>query len=295
MNRFRARAPYCPARSVVFAAALACLHANPIVLLGQERESGSVRLELGAEPGRTLVYQHEKHLRLQLPEELGGEAETRTYLRLGQRVESRGPDSVVVSSEIREFRFEVDPRPDQLPDFARLEGLRFRSTSTPAGRIYRIEVEGTSGPVANSLRDQVEVWLRELGFPALAPGPVKVGESWTDTSRVPLSTLLGLQGDTDAVEVRTTKLSSIERTAEGAVAQIDVVTRWTDAGEGPSPEVSVRGSSSQAVRFDLDRKLFQDSRGTSRIRVEISSASGAPPIRIDAEGSYDTHLLMTED
>ncbi len=293
MTRLRARAPGRLARSVAVAAAVAGLHTNPDGLRGQE--SGSFRLELGAVPGQTLLYQHEKQQRLQLPEQLGGEAVTRTFLRLSQRVENRGRDSVVVSSEIQEFRFEVDPRPEQLPDLSRLEGLRFRSTSTPAGRIYRIEVEGTSGPVAKPLRDQIEVWLRELGFPALPPGPVRVGESWTDTSRVPLSALLGLQGDTDAVEVRTTTLSSIDRTAGETIARIEVVTRWTDEGEGPSPEVSVRGSSSQSVRFDLDRNLFRDSRGTSRIAVEISSASGAPPIRIDAEGSYETRLLTLEE
>jgi hypothetical protein len=286
--RTRAGDPISLARGLAGTFVLFGLCAGPGGLRAQE--TGPLRLELGAEPGRTLPYLHEKRQRLRLPDELGGDAISRTLLRLDQRVESRGPDSVVVSSAIREFRFEVEPRPDQLPDLSRLEGLRFRSTSTLAGRIYRIEVEGTSGPVANSLRDQVEIWLRELGFPALPPGPVRVGESWTDTARVPLSALLGLQGDAEAVEVRTTTLSSIDRTAGETIARIEVATRWTDAGEGPSPEVRVRGSSSQTVRFDADRRLFRDSRGTSRIRVDIVSGSGAPPIRIEAEGSYETRL-----
>ena len=293
MTRTRARAPISLTRALAGTFVLFGLCAEPGGLRAQE--PGPLRLELGAEPGRTLPYLHEKRQRLQLPDALGGDATTRTLLRLDQRVESRGADSVVVSSEIREFRFEVEPRPDQLPDLSRLEGLRFRSTSTLAGRIYRIEVAGTSGPVANSLRDQVEIWLRELGFPALPPGPVRVGESWTDTARVPLSALLGLQGDAEAVEVRTTTLSSIDRTAGETIARLEVATKWTDAGEGPSPEVSVRGSSSQTVRFDFDRRLFRDSRGTSRVLVEIVSGSGAPPIRIEAEGSYQTRLQAEEN
>jgi len=293
MIRQRARVRSCPPRVLAVAFALIGPNAAPFPL--QAQEPGPLRLELGAEPGRTLRYRHEKRQRVRLPEGMGGEVSTRTFLRLDQRVEELGTDSVVISSEIREFRFDVDPNPDQLPDLSRLEGLRFRSTSTLAGRIYRIEVEGASGPIAKPLRDQVEVWLRELGFPALPPGQVRLGESWTDTARVPLSTLLGLEGDADAVEIRTATLSSVDRTAAGTIARIDVATRWTDSGEGPSPEVSVRGSSSQAVKFDLDRRLFRESRGTSRIRVEITSGSGASPIQIEAEGSYETRLLSLED
>ncbi|MEJ2481547.1 MAG: hypothetical protein P8049_00080 [Gemmatimonadota bacterium] len=280
-------------RLLVGAVALIVPDFGPVGLAAQD--TGPFRLELGGDSGRTLSYIHEKRQRLGLPDGMGGEVTTRTFLRLDQTVEDRGSDSVVTASEIRDFRFDVDPLPDQLPDLSRLVGLRFRSTSTPAGRIYRIEVDGTSGPVGKSLRDQVEVWLRELGFPALAPGPVRVGDSWTDTARVPLSTLLGLQADAEAVEVRTATLSSIDRASENTIARIDVATRWTDAGEGPSPAVSVRGSSSQTVQFDIGQGLFRDSHGSSRVRVEISSGGGAPPIQIKAEGNYETRLTSPED
>ena len=247
-------------------------------------------LRLGGDPGGTARYRHAKQLSLHLPEELGGEATTRTMFRLDQTVEASAHDSVVVSSEIREFRFEVDPAPDQLPDLGRLEGMRFRSTATPSGRIYRIEVDGASGPVAAPLRDQVETWLRELGFPALPVGPTRPGDSWVDTTRVPLSALLGLQGTAEAVEVRTTTLRAVDETPHGPTALLDVRTEWTSGGEGPSPDVIVRGSSRQSVRFALESGWFVDSSGTSFIRVEISSGAGAEPLRIDAEGSYETKL-----
>jgi hypothetical protein len=55
--------------------------------------------------------------------------------------------------------------------------------------------------------------------------------------------------------------------------------------------VSVRGASTQIVRFDIDAGVFLDSRGTSRIRVEIGSGTGVAPLRIEAEGSYETRLI----
>ena len=250
-----------------------------------------VVLRLGGEPGRTARYRHEKQLSLHLPEELGGEASTRTLLRLDQTVEQSTRDSVVVSSEIREFQFEVVPAPEQLPDLEGLEGMRFRSTTTPSGRIYRIEVEGAGDQVGKPLRDQIESWLRELGFPALPVGPTRPGDSWKDTTRVPLSALLGLQGTAEAVEVRTTTLRAVDETPHGPTALLDVRTEWTSAGEGPSPDVTVRGSSRQSVRFAMESGWFIDSSGTSFIRVEISSGAGTEPLRIDAEGSYETQLL----
>ncbi len=267
--------------------------ASPVC--GQEQTADPVVLRLGGDPGQTARYRHEKRLSLLLPEELGGRMSTRTVLRLDQTVELSALDSVVVTSEIREFRFEAEPAPEQLPDLGRLKGLRFRSTATPSGRIYRIEIAGASGPVGGPLRDQIESWLRELGFPALPAGPTHPGDSWNDTTRVPLSALLGLQGTAQAVEVRTTTLRAIEQTSHGPTALLDVDTEWTSDGEGPSPDVIVRGSSRQSVRFAVDSGRFLDSSGTSFIRVEISNGSGAEPLRIDAEGSYETKLQEGTD
>lgn len=257
----------------------------------QERESDPVILRLGGYPGQTSRYRHEKRLSLQLPEELGSEVTTRTVLRLDQTLELSARDSVIVDSEIREFQFEVEPAPDQLPDLGRLKGLRFRSTATPSGRIYRIEIAGASDPVARPMRDQVESWLRELGFPALPSGPTHPGNSWNDTTRVPLSALLGLQGTAQAVEVRTVTLRAIDQTSLGPIALLEVDTEWTSDGEGPSPDVIVRGSSRQTVRFAIEAGRFTDSSGTSVIRVEISNGTGLEPLLIRAEGSYETKLL----
>jgi hypothetical protein len=229
-------------------------------------------------------------LSLELPDEMGGRATTRTALRLDQEVESRGPDSVVVLSELRELQFDVDPRPDELPDLSRLQGLRFRSTATPAGRIYRIEIDGAAGPVQRQFRNQVEAWLRGLGFPALLPGPARIGDSWTDSTRVPLAALLGLQTEAEVIEVRTTTLTDVEPGQGSPVARLDVETRWTDDPESPARGVVVRGASSQTVRFDVRQGVFLDSRGTSRMRVEINAATGAPPLAIEADGGYETRL-----
>lgn len=270
---------------------------QPVAVVGQETPGpavGPVTLRLGGAPGRVLSYTHVNRLSLDLPDELGGRATTRTVLRLDQEIESRGTDSIVVLSELREFRFDVDPRPAQLPDLSRLQGLRFRSTATPAGRIYRIEIEGAGGPVQKQFRDQVETWLRGLGFPALLPGPARIGDSWTDSTRVPLAALLGLQGEAEVIEVRTTTLAEIEREQGAPIARLEVKTSWTDAAESPAREVTVRGTSSQTVRFDIRDGVFLDSRGTSRMRVEIKTDTGSPPLEIEAEGSYETQLMEAD-
>jgi hypothetical protein len=254
-------------------------------------DSGPITLRLGGATGRVLSYAHVNRLSLGLPDELGGRATTRTSLRLDQKIESRGRDSVVVFSELREFQFDVDPRPEELPDLSRLEGLRFRFTATPAGRIYRIEIEGAGGPVQKQFREQVETWLRGLGFPALPPGPARIGDSWTDSARVPLAALLGLQAEAEAIEVRTTTLADVDLEQGAPIAQLDVETRWTDDPESTARQLTVHGASSQTVRFDVRQGVFVDSRGTSRMRVEINAGKGEPPLAIEAEGSYETRLL----
>jgi hypothetical protein len=139
----------------------------------------------------------------------------------------------------------------------------------------------------------VETWLRELGFPALPPGPVRIGQSWTDSARVPLSSLLGLQGE--AIEVRTTTLEAVQQTPRESIARFSVETTWADAGEGPVPDAHVQGASTQTVLFDIRKGVFLNSRGTSRILVEVGSGTGAPPLTIEAEGSYETRLLEADD
>ena len=288
-----------PIRScaVVLATVLPGLAGQPGTVRCQETpapDSGPVTLRLGGAPGRVLSYAHVNRLALELPDELGRRATTRTSLRLDQEIESRGTDSVVVLSELREFQFDVDPRPEELPDLSRLQGLRFRSTSTPAGRIYRIEIEGAGGPVQKQFRDQVEAWLRGLGFPALLPGPARIGDSWTDSTRVPLAALLGLQAEAEAIEVRTTTLADVDLEQGAPIAQLNVETRWTDDPVSTARNVIVRGASSQTARFDVRQGVFLDSRGTSRMRVEINAGSGAPPLAIAAEGSYETRLVESD-
>ncbi len=280
--------------AVVLATVLPAAAGQPGRVVCQETpapDSGPITLRLGGAPGRVLPYAHVNRLSLELPDELGGRATTRTVLRLDQEVESRGTDSVVVVSELREFQFDVDPRPDELPDLSRLQGLRFRSTATPAGRIYKIEIEGAGGPVEKQFRDQVETWLRGLGFPALPPGPARIGDSWTDSTRVPLAALLGLQAEAEAIEVRTTRLADVHLEQGAPIAQLDVETRWMDDPQSTARGVIVRGASSQTVRFEVREGVFLDSRGTSRMRVEVNAGTGAPPLAIEAEGSYETRLV----
>jgi hypothetical protein len=270
---------------------LALVWAGTVPDPSQAQTAEPVELRLGARPGGTSEYVHEKRLTLYLPEEMGGTTTTRTTLGLEQRLEAAGRDSVIFETVLAELQFDIDPRPEQLPDLKPLEGLRFRSVATPSGRIYRVELEGISGAVAAPLRDQVESWLRELGFPALPTGPSRPGDSWTDTTRVPLALLLGVQGSAEAVEVRTTRFRELQESDRGPVALLEVMSEWTGAADPQAPGIVVTGSSEQTVRFAIDEGRFVDSRGNSSIRVEIPTGPGAGPVRIDADGSYQTVLL----
>ena len=253
---------------------------------------GRVTLRLAPRSGVRSEYRHEKRLELRLPPDLGGDVETRTVLRLAQEVEETAADSVVFGAEIVEIRFEAEPAPPDLPDLGGLEGLRFRLVTTPAGRLYRVDLPGATGPVARALRDQVESWLRELGFPALPAGPVRVGDSWSDTTRVPLATLLGLRSEAEAVEVRTTTLEAIEGSAGARTARLAVRTAWSGRkGPEDAPDLTVEGAGSQEVEFELEAGRFTRTVGTSRIQVLVFDGTGAPPRRIEAVGRQETRLV----
>ncbi len=267
--------------------------AAPCALLAQGSEP--VTLRLGSREGSSAEYRHEKRLTLYLPAELGGTTTTRTTLRLEQTLDHVGPDSVVFDTGLRELEFDIEPRPAELPDLRPLEGLRFRSTATRSGRIVRVELEGVPYAATAPLREQVGSWLRELGFPALPVGPVRPGESWTDTARVPLASLIGVQGSAEAVEVRTTKFADLLTSEHGSVAVFEVSTRWTGSGDATSPsQAVVSGSSDQTARFAVEEGRYIDSRGSNSIHVEILTAPGVEPVRIDADGFYQT-ILLAED
>lgn len=257
--------------------------------------NSSVTLRIAPRTGDRSEYRHEKRLDLQLPPDLGGEVTTRTVLRLAQEVEETAADSVVLGAEILEIRFEAEPAPADLPDLGGLEGLQFRLVTTPAGRLYRVDLPGATGPVARALRDQVESWLRELGFPALPAGPVRVGDSWTDTTRVPLATLLGLRTEAEALEIRTTTLEALDGAPGQRTARLAVRTSWS-GGQGPAdaPDLVVDGAGSQVVEFDVEAGRFARASGSSRIRVLVFDGTGAPPRRIESVGRHETRRVAGE-
>jgi hypothetical protein len=286
-------------RSARVVAVLVLLAAPPTVIADLRAQDtaapGRVTLRLAPRPGARSEYRHEKRLELRLPQDLGGDVATRTVLRLAQEVEETSADSVVFEAEIVEIRFEAEPAPPDLPDLGGLKGLRFRLVTTPAGRLYRVDLPGATGPVARALRDQVESWLRELGFPALPVGPVRVGDSWSDTTRVPLATLLGLRSEAEAVEVRTTTLEAIEGSPGARTARLAVRTAWSGR-EGPedAPDLAVEGAGSQEVELELEAGRFTRAVGTSRVQVLVFDGTGAPPRRIEAAGRQETRLVAED-
>ncbi|MFO7588562.1 MAG: hypothetical protein R6X22_10860 [Gemmatimonadota bacterium] len=264
----------------------------PAVAAQEVPAAGPITLRIGPRAGARAEYRYEKHLDLRMPPELGGDVTTRTSLRLAQEVEETSLDSVALRAEILEVRFEVEPAPADPPDLRALDGLRFRLVTTPAGRLLRVEMPGASGPLGRALREQVESWFRELGFPALPAGPARVGDAWTDTTRVPLASLLGLRSEAQVLEIRTTTLTGFERGPGGRTARLEVRTEWSGT-QGPveAPDLRVEGSGTQTVEFEADAGRFRRAAGTSRVVVLLFDGTGAPARRIEAAGRHETRLV----
>jgi len=274
-------------------AALAACTALAPTAAAQEK----VTLRVAGAPGDWSEFEHRQRLVVDLPEDVGGPVTTRTRLRLRQEVDSVAADVIGLSSVILELAFEVDPVPDQLPEFDGLQGLAFRHATDRAGRMTWLAVPGTDDDAGSLLREQVQQWLSRLGFPTLPGEPVAVGDEWSESAVVPAAAL-GLAFEYDLAQDRVTRLADVRTVGRTTRAVLEVSVRWAPrpaAGAGPSALVSLRGTAEHVVRFDVGRGRFLGSTGTSSLEIVLASPGGGQYLSVPATGTHTTSLVDSGD
>lgn len=263
----------------------------PVAVRAQE----AVRLQLSGVPGEWLQYSHRKDLVLDLPADLGGPTTARTTIRLRQLVDAVSDTSIRYVTTLEEVTFDVHPEPAQIPDLSGLQGLQFYQTTRRAGRITGVRRSEETEDAAAGLREQVESWLSQLGFPPLPEQEVEVGEDWTETVPIPAS-VLGLAVDYDLEQIRTVRLNEVRTAGNSAVAFLLVETLWKpppDRSGAGGGVVSVRGSAEQMVRFDVTRGRFLGSTGTSSLELVLTPPGGNQYVAVSAAGRQITGLTAS--
>ena len=116
----------------------------------------SVLLELGGTAGEWMRYIHRNDLVVELPDDLGGPATTRTSIRLLHRVLAASPESIDYLTTLEEVTLEVRPPPPDLPDLQGMQGLEFSHTADRSGRTLGLRLPGQDVEAGPGLMEQVE-------------------------------------------------------------------------------------------------------------------------------------------
>ena len=239
-------------------------------------QEAPVTLRLDGRSGDRAVYGYEQRIDLQMPPEFGGEQSILSRLVVDQRVDGIDETSIRYLAEVREIGVEMENSPGGDLDVSRFQG-RLREVTA---------VGGTDLGVA-----QLQQSMRQVGFPILPPRPVRVGDSWVDTTRIDAAAM-ALPAEGEIVSVSRTTLERLVRTADGTIARLAVETEFHfEPGEGaiPSMRVEVRGRRGDDVRFDVERGRYLTSEGTQEFEMTmaIPGATGSLSIRGTATSSAE--------
>lgn len=267
----------------------ACLQAGSgAAALGAQE--GPVTLRLEARRGDTSAYRFQQRIDLQMPPEFGGRQEVGSLLVVGQRVERVDEDSIRYLAEVRDVTVEMDSAPMGSDlDFSRFEGQRFRMTLSRGGELLSVEpVEGTAPGAA-----QLQQSIRQVGFPTLPRGPVRVGDTWVDTTRVDASAM-ALPAAGEIVSVNRTTLRRLLSAGGATVAELTVETafRFEPAARPmPAMQVDVSGTRSDTVRFDVTGGRFLTSSGSQSFEMTMAIPGASGSLSIQGTATSRAELL----
>lgn len=267
----------------------ACLQAGSgVAALGAQE--GPVTLRLEARRGDTSAYRFEQRIDLEMPPEFGGRQEVGSLLVVGQRVERVDEDSIRYMAEVRDVTVEMDSAPMGSDlDFSRFEGQRFRMTLSRSGELLSVEpVEGAAPGAA-----QLQQSIRQVGFPTLPRGPVRVGDTWVDTTRVDASAM-ALPAAGEIVSVNRTTLRRLLSAGEATVAELAVETAFRFEPEVrpmPAMQVDVSGTRSDTVRFDVTRGRFLTSTGSQSFEMTMAIPGASGSLSIQGTATSRAELL----
>lgn len=256
------------------------------------QQSTPVQLRLSPDEGESLVYTYRLEARLEAPPEYGGNRRVETRMRLRQTAQEVTGDTLRYLMQIQELTMESDSATrSQLLDPRRFEGKTLSARITRRGEVLQV---GSSGERGNSPQ-QIEQSMLQAGFPTLPDGPVRVGQTWTDTTRVPTAVLQGMGGG-NTVAVSRTTLEGMELEGATKVARLAVETTFDflrERRQGNQPlQADMSGSGTSTVRFDVDRGQYLSSDGTQsyRVKLKVPGAAGSVSIRFDV----DSEVRLTD-
>lgn len=253
-----------------------------------------VHLRLSPEEGESLVYTYRLQARLEAPPEFGGNRRVETRMRLRQTAREVSGDTLRYLMQIQELAMESDSATrSQLLDPRRFEGKTLSARITRRGEVLHL---GSPGARKNSPQ-QIEQSMLQAGFPTLPDGPVRVGQTWTDTARMPTAVLQGMGGG-NTVAVSRTTLEGVEREGTTQVARLAVETTFDflREGRGGQPlQADMSGSGRSTVRFDVDRGRYLSSTGTQSYRVEMKLPGSADSVSIRFDVDSEVRLTDSSD
>jgi len=254
-------------------------------------QDGPVLLQLSARTGETDTYRYEQNVNLQLPPEFGGAQSIATMLVLSQTAMDVSGDRIQYLAEIKDVSVEMTENPLGADlDFAKYKGQQFDMSMTRQGELVGLEMAGT-----NPAAQQIQQSMRQVGFPQLARNPVRVGDTWTDTTRADANGM-GVPVDGDIVSVNQTTLERLTELGERTIANLRVETTFTfqpraQAGLG-GMSVEMTGTRSDDVRFDVTNGRFIVGAGSQSFTLNIGMAGLGGGFLIEGNSRSSAQLLQ---
>jgi hypothetical protein len=255
----------------------------------------TVRLALTATPGDWLRYHHRSDLVIELPDDLGGTATTRTSITWLDLVDDVSAEGIDYVTTIERITLEAYPPPSEIPDLSGFQGLQFFRRTSRAARTLDVRLSGRTEGAGPVLLEQVQAWFSQLGLPPLPEDPVREGDSWSETVPVP-AIVLGLAVDYDVVQERSVRLDEVRLAGRTRVAILSVTTAWEstpEPGGAGGTITSLRGTAIQSVRFDVDRGRFLGSSGTSELQFVLRPEGAAQYVAVSARGRQVSGLTAS--
>lgn len=238
-----------------------------------------VTLRLDPTPGQTQTYRFEQDLDFRMPPEFGGDQQLRSFLLLDQTADRLSADTIHYENVVRDISVDMEGSTGAGDlDFSQFKGQTFTSAVTRRGEVVALEMgEGMA------VSDQVEHALRQMGFPLLPDAPVRVGQSWTDTTRVDAAAM-AVPAEGEIVSISRTTLRGIGRQGGSQVAELRVETTFAfepGARALPGMRVEMTGNRADDVRFDVTAGRFLEATGQQDfvLNMTMPGASGTFAIR----------------
>ncbi|MFQ5690445.1 MAG: hypothetical protein ACE5HQ_09260 [Gemmatimonadota bacterium] len=241
-------------------------------------------LRLKANEGDSDTYRYEQRIDLKMPPEFGGSHKLASLLVLEQTAQRVVGDTIFFGSEVKDVSVEAgDSSLNAGLDFSRFKGQHFTTKITREARVLEIRMADSTIAGVEAIQQS----LRQLGFPTLPDHPVRIGDSWSDTTRVDASTM-ALPAQGVIVSVNHATLSDLSTRKGTTVADLAVETSFTFQPSGqafPGLSVDMTGSRADHVRFDVTHGRFLTGTGRQSFTMSMAIPGAAGSMSIEGKAT----------